>query len=118
MTRLKRFGFFDSVSLDQREIQLKQLIGNPVPEKAKILAYLQSGEQLMLVAGIARDPINPNHPIIGSPHVLTDGAWAWSADVSYYVEKYDLSLPNEFLERMKKNGWRIPMPIDLDLVEF
>ena len=119
MKKLKRFGFFDSVSLEQRKAQLVQLIGeNEHAQKASVLRYLRGGEQLMLVAGIVRDPLDPNRPIIGSPHILTDGTWAWSADVTYYVEKYNLRLPEEFLESMKANGWRVPKVADIRLLEF
>jgi hypothetical protein len=119
MKKLKRFGFFDSVALEQRKAQLSQLIGEGEHgQKAKILSYLRSGEELLLVAGIVRDPIDPKRPIIGSPHILTDGTWAWSADVAYYVEKYNLRIPEEFVEAMKSNSWRVPKVADLQLLEF
>lgn len=98
---------------------MAQLIGETEQaEKENVLAYLRGGEQLMLVAGIARDALDPKHPIIGSPHILTDGAWAWSADVAYYVEKYNLRIPDEFVKAMRSTGWRVPKVADLQLLEF
>ena len=120
MKKLKRFGFFDTVSLEQRKAQLTHLIGGSSEhaQKENVLGYLRDGEQLILVAGIVRDPLDPKRPIIGSPHILTDGTWAWSADVAYYVEKYNLRIPDDFVEAMRNNSWRVPKVADLQLLEF
>ena len=30
---------------------------------------------------------------------LTDGEYHWRSDITYYVEKYNMRLPQEFIER-------------------
>jgi hypothetical protein len=119
MKKLRRFGFFDTVTIDLRKAQLSELICESEHEqKANILNYLRGGEPMIMIAGIARDPFDAKHPIIGSPHVLTDGTWAWSADVAYYVDKYNLQIPREFVETMRTNGWHVPKVADLRMLEF
>jgi len=117
--KLKKFGFFDTGSLDERKQLLKQLRGTQEHEaKKKIASYLRNGAELMMAAGITRDPLNEKHQIVGAPHVLTDGAWAWTADVVYYLEKYNIRLPEELIENMKQNEWTIPQGVDLRSLEL
>ncbi len=44
-----------------------------------------------------------------------DGIWAWYADLVYYVEKYHVRLPNEFMEHMKMNNWMVPPEETVDV---
>ena len=64
----------------------------------KIVKYLQSGIVLAACGSVVEDIINPQNGIIGTPDDLTDGTWMWPADLSYYVERYDLKLDEEFLD--------------------
>ena len=41
--------------------------------------------------------------------LLTDGKWAWSGVLSYYVKNYNLQLDSEFVATMIENGWKIPI---------
>jgi len=118
MTQLKRYGFFSDIPFDKLKDQLSRLVDKVEHiNKKHILNYLRSGEGLIVVAGIVRDPLDPKRPIIGSPHILTDGIWAWTADVSFYVEKYNLHVPEEFVEEMQKNGWHVPRVSDPQSLE-
>lgn len=75
----------------------------------KICAYLDNGIPLIVSPGTALDIIDESKGIAGSPSVLTDGKWAWSGVLSYYVKNYNLQLDDEFIETMVKNGWVIPI---------
>jgi len=39
--------------------------------------------------------------------------FVWPRTLAYYVEQYDVELPAEFEEHMKRNQWRVPSEIDL-----
>jgi hypothetical protein len=101
--KLKRFGFFDE--LDDRE--WKEVLSKKSADShnSKILEYLKNGIRLITIPGIVEDLLSEDNRIIGNAHVLTDGKWAWTSDVPYYIEQYNLQLPKEFLENMEANSW-------------
>ena len=78
----------------------------------RICAYLDSGLPLIVTPGVTVDIIDENKGIAGSPSVLTDGKWAWSGVLSYYVRNYNLKLDSAFIETMKANDWAIPIRED------
>lgn len=84
------------------------VLPTPAINKESILSYLHQGYVLLAAAGPTRDVLDAAHAIIGAPHVLTDGVWAWTADVAYYVDKYNLKLPVSFSEHMRANQWKVP----------
>jgi len=109
--KLKRLGFF-------RELRhglptgpcLRETIqeGKQQADTARIAAYLQSGKIFIACPGLVRDVLKEGGPFIGSPHIRTDGVWAWPSDLVYYVTHYSVALPREFLEHMERHGWRLP----------
>lgn len=75
----------------------------------KICAYLDSGLPIIVSPGTAVDVIDKTKGVAGSPSILTDGKWAWSGVLSYYVKNYNLQLDSEFVATMIENGWEIPI---------
>ena len=74
-----------------------------------ICAYLDSGIPIIVSPGTALDIIDETKGIAGSPSILTDGKWAWSGVLSYYVKNYNLQINPEFVEAMKENEWKMPI---------
>jgi hypothetical protein len=119
MKKLKKVGFFPSRPNEQEGRNLHAMVQDePDALEPRILAYLDSGRRYLVDAGIARDLIDPKHPIIGVPNVVTDGVWAWTVDVPYYVRKYHLRLPGEFVEHMQENDWIVPQIGDFKELEL
>ena len=48
-------------------------------------------------AGVFRDVLTGT-AIPGQAICLTDGKYGWRSDVTYYVEKYNMKLPQEFVD--------------------
>jgi hypothetical protein len=44
---------------------------------------------------------------------LTDGEWSWPEGLAHYVEFHNLTLPEEFVETMRTNQWRVPDVADV-----
>ena len=42
---------------------------------------------------------------VAPQELRTDGEWVWLGDLAYYVEKYAVDLPQEFLEHMARREW-------------
>ncbi len=75
----------------------------------KICKYLDSGLPLIVSPGLVLDVIDESKGDAGSPSILTDGKWAWSGVLSYYVKNYNLMLDSDFIDTMISNDWRIPV---------
>lgn len=63
---------------------------------AAVAQYLRSGESVAESPGILRDVLTGAR-IPERLSYLTDGKYAWRSDLAYYVEKYNLRLPEDFL---------------------
>ncbi|MBM79913.1 MAG: hypothetical protein CMJ78_04885 [Planctomycetaceae bacterium] len=106
---LKRFGFFDEQPESHVVAELIASIrASPSEDEDKILNYLREGKQLLAIPGVVVDLLSETEGIIGPPHVFTDGEWAWTSDVLYYIERYHISIPSEFLARMKSLLFQCP----------
>lgn len=89
----------------------------PHPEESHIVSYLSNGVTYSCVMANAHDALHPEVPI-GPMHVLTDGIWAWPQYLAYYVQRYHISLPAEFLEHARRREWRPPQRHELALEQL
>lgn len=108
MTKLKQVGFFKELPHgDPRAASLCESKNQLNDDLVKCITdYLESGVLFIACPGLARDALSANKEIIGTLGILTDGVWAWPADLSYYVNKYKVGLSLDFLEHMKRNNWQ------------
>lgn len=75
---------------------LAELIGKPMQHKAEIVRYLKRGQVRAAAPGIMRDFITGE--LTGRDMTMrTDGVYLWPSEAVYYVEKYDMALPEEFV---------------------
>ncbi|MEV4659512.1 hypothetical protein [Micromonospora sp. NPDC049301] len=95
-------GYEDGPSLHRVRGELAE---NLVSSTAR---YLKDGPVVAAAAGYAFDELDPNRPAIAPLSIQTDGEWSWPSDLSYYVEKYRVGLPEEFLQHAAARGWRPP----------
>jgi hypothetical protein len=78
------------------------------PKVSEIAAYLDAGVPIMGGSGVVRDVLSEGREIIRGFQILTDGEWVWPAELSHYVRRYHVALPDELLERMERNRYRVP----------
>jgi hypothetical protein len=116
MIKLKRVGFFKELGHgDEQGQSLKASIADtPQEHEAEILYYLEHGILFIATPGIVFDVLANSRKIIGAPHILTDGIWAWPKDLVYYVKKYHCRLPEDFVEHMKSRNWEPPTKEEVD----
>lgn len=97
----RRVGFFFELPEGERRKQIEELrTRTPVENKAEILTYLRSGDEAGVVMTVEEDVLSDARTIIGPVHFLTDGEWVWPESLSYYVNKYDVTLPSDFVARI------------------
>ena len=83
------------------------------PDETRVVQYLSAGHVFMASPGLVKDALDPKGHVIGSLSVLTDGQYAWPSDLAYYVERYHVRLPDEFVSMISAHEWRVPESVDL-----
>jgi hypothetical protein len=81
---------------------------SPAPDEELIVRYLESGRIEDTCLGNFTDVVDPNGKRDLHPHGFNDGVWEWRGDLAYYVKTYHLQLPDEFIEHMRQNDWKVP----------
>lgn len=109
--KLKRVGFFRELRHGlPNDPSLCEAVTESKPpyDVSRVVAYLQKGTLFVASPGIVRDVLKEGGPIIGAPHIRSDGVWAWPSDFAYYVTHYQVALPQDFVDHMERNGWQPP----------
>jgi hypothetical protein len=104
---------------DRKGPSLKECLSDtPHEDEQHIIHYLDHGVVLAASAGIAYDVLSDQRKVIGTPHIMTDGEWTWSAVLSYYVRYYHCRLPDEFIHHMRSKQWSPPSKDMIDMREL
>ncbi|MER8234102.1 hypothetical protein [Streptomyces sp. NPDC094049] len=80
------------------------------PDEADLVAYLDAGHELMDVLETQGDVLTGmgHRHSVGCSSLMTDGAWLWRQDFPHYLETHHVSLPEEFLRRVRRLDYRMP----------
>jgi len=94
---------------------------SPWKDQDKVLQYLRSGHILAVTMGAdlpdwfdRSQRANPiiNGQVEGGATPMGDGVWFWYAGLIYFVEKYNVRLPEEFIQHAAEQNWRVSQPLD------
>jgi hypothetical protein len=80
--------------------------------KAEVVKYLRGGKMFVFSPGIEKDVFDETK-LSDSSSIRTDGVYSWPEVLGYYVDRYDIELPEEFEEHMRANTWTVPQNIDV-----
>lgn len=69
---------------------------------ALVVDYLRSGTVVVDVMEAVIDPVDSVTCINGGSSLVSDGVWVWRADLAYFVEKYRVGLPSDFLVHARR----------------
>lgn len=80
--------------------ELRSLISaNPIDGKAKVLRYMKKAKVIATAAGSAKDFLTGE--TIRQPLTCqSDGQYTWRSDIVYFFEKYNLELPEAFIQKV------------------
>src|SRR4051812_49174969 len=102
-TRLEYVGAFRELELDDEPdaASMAYVRGlRPPDNKAEVVAYLSAGKPMVVSpGGLATDIFDPSRKTT-TRSILTDGQFAWSKQLAYYVSVYDILLPLYFERHM------------------
>ncbi|MBM9504049.1 hypothetical protein [Actinacidiphila acididurans] len=80
------------------------------PDEMDLVAYLDAGHVLVEVMEGGHDVItgSVHRHSSGCSSLVTDGAWLWRQDFPHYLETHHVSLPETFLEHVRRLNYRMP----------
>ena len=109
--KLKSVGFYREMSHGRSsDPSIHELVDKgDIELKDNICKYLNGGSLVIVSPGEVKDIIEDGTDTIGTGSLLTDGIWVWPDDLEYYVQKYNIELPEEFISSMKTNNWVNPI---------
>ena len=80
----------------------------PQDHEADIIRYLETAANYSALGKVVGDVLNPGEKAAIYPGTNTDGLYLWPSELGYYVRKYHVHLPNEFVARMASLNWIPP----------
>jgi hypothetical protein len=92
------------------------MAAEPGEHQVEVVEYLRSGYIVGVVMSADLpdwfDPRCRANPIIngrveGGVTPMTDGVWLWPAGLIYFIEKYNVRVPQEFIDHAASSGWHI-----------
>lgn len=90
-------GKFKEFYNDDKLPSIKQSFTQYTPEqKTKVLNYLKNGNKGAIAPGKMTDVIS-GEVIDGELCCYSDGKYGWRSDLIYYFEKYNIELPEDFV---------------------
>ena len=120
MKRVRLFGLFRELEGESpEEPSIRDSVSaSPTEFDGRIVEYLRRGTLFVACPAVATDVLSDAEEPIGSPHLVTDGVWAWRADLAFYVDRYHLRLPLAFVAHMEANNWAPPPRVDVSALEL
>lgn len=90
----------------------------PTSDEDKIVSYLRLSPTFAASGPMVDDVLDPSKKSIAPLETATDGEWMWPRDLAYYVERYHVELPEDFVNFMRENDWRAPELSKEDLAKL
>jgi hypothetical protein len=88
----------------------------PPADKESVVRYLEGGHTVAATGVLVDDALDSSRTAVAPLELVTDGAWIWPRDLAYYVRRYNVSLPDDFVTDMRRRSWQPPMLTDDELM--
>ena len=92
-------GRYKEISGDQYPSIMELISETEHPNKKDIVRYLKSGKITAISPEVAKDIITGEN-LHTEIFMQTDGIYRWRNTLAYYVEKYNFTLPHEFINHI------------------
>jgi hypothetical protein len=116
-SKLKRVGFFRELGYSAADApSLKESVRDAADYDRDLVArYLRAAPLLAVAPGVVRDVLDPDASNVMTLSIKTDGVWEWPTPLAYYVQKYNVVLPEAFIAHIAGRNHRPPTREELDL---
>ncbi|MCG5218065.1 hypothetical protein [Streptosporangium sp. KLBMP 9127] len=107
---MKKVGYFQETASGSSDDypSLHELVGKLEGDTSLIERYLNGGAILAVSGQLAHDVLTESGCAIGPVATLTDGEWLWPSYLSYYISKYKVQLPLEFVSIIERRNGKCP----------
>lgn len=85
------------------------------PDEAQLARYLSGGAVLATTGQLVTDALSDDPAPVARLDIRTDGEWVWPDDLSYYVTRYHVELPAEFVSHAASRRWEPPLLSEQEL---
>ena len=90
-------GSYDEITPNKGYPLMKNSMNDKkYPSQDLIVSYLKRGKMVMAAAGVSKPDVFTGDAINVENGIQSDDMYAWSTDLPYYVEKYNVKLPDDF----------------------
>ncbi|TQV86653.1 hypothetical protein [Aliikangiella coralliicola] len=118
MKKLKKIGFFSELELGEDSmLSLENSVGKFTSNIEDTVSYLEAGVAIFVSPGLSVDVLSEDKEIIGTMEIRTDGEWAWPSDLTHYLTKYKVELPQNFIDHIKRQK-SPPQNIDVSRLDL
>jgi hypothetical protein len=87
------------------------------PNEGDLTSYLSAGATLATTGRMTKDVLVDDSTPVAPLATLTDGVWIWPAYLAYYVRRYHVRVPDDFVVHAASRGWNVPDLTDEDLLD-
>lgn len=82
-------------------------------DRARIIGYMTAATPVFDVMGNVTDLLDANESIRSGQSLISDGTWLWRVDSIHYLTRYDLTIPNGFVDHVRAHDYRPTTDVDL-----
>lgn len=114
---LRRVGFFTEFGFAGVSAgSLKDAVRDTADyDKEAVARYLRAAPVLAVSPGVLRDVFDPDGSAVMTRSIKTDGAYEWPAPLAYYVQRYNIALPKDFVGHLTARAFRAPTRAEIGL---
>jgi hypothetical protein len=80
----------------------------PLPDADRVVAYLRAGHGLIAMMDVQDDFFDRSQQVLSGSSVSTDGDWLWRDDLAHYVQRHNVTIPDEFLRLIRERHYIVP----------
>ena len=91
---------------------------SPQDHEEEIAAYLERAPNYSAMGKVVFDALGPTGGKILFPATNTDGLYMWPAELAYYVRKYHVRLPQQFVDRLRSLHWNPPPASEINFANL
>jgi hypothetical protein len=107
---VKQAGFFRELhhGLPDGPSLAESRAKEPSVDEADIVRYLSAATLLAISGVVPDDYFDAASTAAEYLGIATDGTWIWPTDLAYYVSRYHVRVPEDFVRHMYEMAWEPP----------
>ncbi|MFI5716492.1 hypothetical protein [Nocardia sp. NPDC051750] len=89
------------------------MTSSAIDDRERIARYMKSSPGVLDVLDVVIDMLTKSDKIASASSLISDGEWIWRVDSVHYFGRYNIDIPEEFLEHVRTKNYTPPIDITL-----